>query len=187
MRLQVLAPAKITSMDLRYPIGKFDKSVPVASEAIPDLIGQILSAPSEFRDAVEGLNDEQLDTPYRPEGWTVRQTIHHVADSHMNMYVRYRLALTEIDPVIKTYDEAKWAELVDARTMPVAVSLQLLDAMHHRWAVLLRSMCPADFERTYRHPELGPLRLDTVLALYAWHGHHHTAHITRLRDRFGWS
>jgi len=173
-------------MDLRYPIGPFDFAVPVAPETRPQLIGQIAVAPAGLREAVRGLTVEQLDTPYRPGGWTVRQTVHHVADSHMNAYVRLRLALTEEEPVIKPYDEAKWAELVDARTLPVEISLDLLDNMHHRWVALYNSMSDADFARTFRHPERGVVRQDTNLASYAWHGRHHTAHITGLRQRNGW-
>jgi hypothetical protein len=173
-------------MDLRYPIGRFDVSAPVAVESRPRLIEQIEAAPGGLREAVRGLNEEQLDTPYRPGGWTVRQTVHHVADSHINSYVRLRLALTEDEPVIKPYDEAKWADLADARTLPVEISLDLLDNLHRRWVVLLRSLSDADFARTFRHPEVGLLRLDTNLALYAWHGQHHTAHITALRERNGW-
>jgi hypothetical protein len=173
-------------MDLRYPIGPFDSAALVAPEKRPQLIDQIGAAPAHLREAVRGLNAEQLDTPYRPGGWTVRQTVHHVADSHMNSYVRLRLALTEDEPVIKPYDEAKWAELVDGRTLPVDISLGLLNSLHHRWVVLLRSLSDADFARTFRHPALGVVRLDTNLALYAWHGRHHTAHITGLRQRNGW-
>lgn len=173
-------------MDLRYPIGPFDIAAPVAPETRPQLIDQIAAAPALFGEAVRDLNNGQLDTPYRPGGWTVRQTVHHVADSHMNSYVRLRLALTEEEPVIKPYDEAKWAELADARTLPVEISLALLDSLHHRWVALLKSLPGADFARTFRHPALGLVRLDTNLALYAWHGRHHAAHITGLRQRNGW-
>ncbi|MBZ5626901.1 MAG: bacillithiol transferase BstA [Acidobacteriia bacterium] len=173
-------------MDLRYPIGTFDITCPVAPEARPQLIDQIAVAPARLREAVRGLTAEQLQTPYRPGGWTVRQTVHHVADSHMNSYIRLRLALTEEEPVIKPYDEGKWAELVDARTAPVEVSLELLHSLHHRWVALLQSLSDADFRRTFRHPALGLVRLDANLALYAWHGRHHTAHITGLRERNGW-
>ncbi|HEV3199888.1 MAG TPA: bacillithiol transferase BstA [Bryobacteraceae bacterium] len=173
-------------MDLRYPIGPFDLTTPVAPETRPQLIGQIAVAPAGLREAVRSLNIQQLDTPYRPGGWTVRQTVHHVADSHMNAYVRLRLALTEEAPTIKPYDEAQWAELVDARTLAVEVSLELLDSLHHRWVALLKTLSDADFARTFRHPELGLVRLDTNLALYAWHGRHHAAHITGLRQRNGW-
>ncbi len=139
-----------------------------------------------MRAAIAGLNEEQLDTPYRDGGWTVRQVVHHVADSHMNAYVRFRLALTEQEPVIKPYDEAAWAELADAKDAPPEISLALIDALHDRWTRLLRSMSGADFLRQFRHPELGAVPLEKNLALYAWHGKHHVAHITRLRERMQW-
>jgi uncharacterized damage-inducible protein DinB len=138
-----------------------------------------------MRAAVAELMEQQLDMPYRPGGWTVRQVVHHVPESHMNSYVRFKLALTEGDPVIKPYDEALWAKLADADA-PIEGSLALLDALHRRWVGLLESMKEGDFERTFRHPELGPVRLDQNLALYAWHGKHHVAHIAALRDRMGW-
>jgi hypothetical protein len=172
--------------DPRFPIGRFDRSAPITEEQIPLLIEQIADAPAQVRAAVEGLTDEQLDTRYREGGWTARQVVHHLPDSHMNAYVRFRLALTEEEPIIRTYDEARWAELEDARTAPVEISLTLMDALHDRWVRLLRAMEPADFARTLRHPELGLLRLDTVLGLYAWHGRHHAAHLASLRERMGW-
>ncbi len=172
-------------MDLRYPIGKFERPAPATPGQRKERIDTIAAAPARYREAVEGLSEEQLDTQYRPEGWTVRQVVHHVADSHMNSFIRFRLALTEDDPPVKPYDEAKWALLADAKE-PVEVSLQLIDALHHRWVVMLRAMADADFSRTLRHPELGAIDLDFLLALYAWHSRHHEAHITRLRDRFGW-
>lgn len=173
-------------MDLSYPIGKHDWRTPVTPEMRPPSIAQIAAAPARFREAVQGLDDRQLDTPYRPGGWTVRQVVHHVADSHMNSLIRFRLALTEDAPLVKAYDQVKWAELADSRTAPVAPSLQLLDGLHGRWVALLGSLSDADFGRTFRHSELGPLRLDSALALYAWHGRHHAAHITGLRERMGW-
>jgi uncharacterized damage-inducible protein DinB len=173
-------------MDLSYPIGRFDFSRPVPAEERSRLIGEIEAAPGWFADAVRGLSESQIDTPYRPDGWTVRQLVHHVADSHMTSYTRFRLALTEDAPAVKGYDQAKWAELADARTQPVGASLRILESLHPRWVALLRSMTDADFSRTFRHSELGPVRLDTNLALYAWHGKHHTAHITGLRARMGW-
>jgi uncharacterized damage-inducible protein DinB len=176
----------ILSMDLSYPIGKFDFKAPVAPDSRAQLIEQIAAAPAQFRNAVRNLDDRQLNTPYRPGGWTVRQVIHHVPDSHMNAYIRFRLALTEDSPTIKPYDQTKWAELHDAKTAPVEVSLGLLDGLHQRWALLLGSLSDADFARTFRHPELGVVRLDTNLALYAWHSRHHAAHITGLRERMGW-
>jgi len=172
-------------MDLSYPIGKFDFAKPVAPEERPQLIAEIEAAPAGLREAVRGLSEEQLDTPYRPGGWTVRQVVHHVADSHMNSYIRFRLALTEEEPAVRAYDQGTWAELPDARTGPVEPSLALLAALHTRWVALLRTLSEADFGRRFRHSELGPVRLDTSLALYAWHGRHHAAHITELRRRMG--
>ena len=174
-------------MDLRYPIGPFDWTTRPAPETWPQLIDDIATTPVRMRRAVEGLDDSQLDTPYRPGGWTVRQVVHHVADSHANMYIRLRLALTEEEPTIKPYDEKRWAELPDARDLPVEASLQLLETLHLRWVALLRRMPPADFSRSFRHPEVGLVRLDTTLAGYAWHGRHHAAHITALRNRMGWT
>jgi hypothetical protein len=173
-------------MDLSYPIGKFAAPPTVSAEQRTVWIGEIAAAPERFREAVYGLNDAQLDTRYRPEGWTVRQVIHHVVDSHMNSYVRFRLALTEDFPTIKPYDETKWAELHDARTLPVEISLQLLVTMHRRWVSLLESLSEADFSRSFTHPEDGIVRLDTNIGIYAWHGRHHAAHITGLRERMGW-
>jgi hypothetical protein len=173
-------------MDLSYPIGRFDFQRNVAPAAIPALIEDIAAAPAAFRAAVAGLDDTQLDTPYRPGGWTVRQTVHHVGDSHMNSFIRCRLALTEAEPTIKPYDQATWAELPDMRTVPVEVSLQLIEALHTRWAAMLRALRPADFDRAFRHAELGLMPLSRNIALYAWHGKHHTAHITGLRQRMGW-
>jgi hypothetical protein len=173
-------------MDLRYPIGKFDFQQTVEPGQYAELIAEVAAAPMLYRDAVRGLDDAQLDTPYRREGWTVRQTVHHVADSHMNSYIRLRLALTENEPTIKPYDQRAWAELPDARTAPVELSLQLIDSLHARWVRLLGTLSDADFARTFIHPVVGVMRLDTNLALYAWHGRHHAAHITGLRQRNGW-
>lgn len=173
-------------MDLRYPIGKFQRPESVTAEDRATWLAALADAPARFRNAVRDLDDAQFDTPYRPDGWTVRQVVHHVADSHMNSYIRFRLALTETDPTIKPYDEAQWANLHDAHTMPVEVSLQLLDSLHLRWVTLLQSLAPADFDRTFRHPVLGQMTLSANLALYAWHSRHHEAHITALRSRMGW-
>lgn len=173
-------------MDLAYPIGKFAKPAAVTAEERRGFIAEIAAAPANFRQASEGLDDAQLDTPYRPGGWTVRQVIHHVPDSHMNSYCRFRLALTEDDPLIKPYEEAKWAELPDARTAPVAPSLQLLESLHARWVALLSGLSGEQWACTFRHPELGSVRLDTNLALYAWHSRHHAAQIWNLRQRMGW-
>jgi hypothetical protein len=156
-----------------------------AAEREP-LILAVESAPRELMKVVSGLSEVQLDTPYRPEGWTVRQVVHHLADSHMNVYVRFRLALTEDKPTIKPYHEAAWADLSDARTGPIDVSLTLLSALHSRGVALMRAMTPEQWERAFRHPERGLLRLDQTLAMYAWHGRHHIAHIGRTRERNGW-
>jgi hypothetical protein len=174
-------------MDLSYPIGRFAYAGETTAQERGAYIARIENTPARLRAAVEGLTAAQLDTEYRPAGWTVRQVVHHVPDSHLNSYCRFRLALTEENPAIKGYDEKLWAELTDARTAPVEVSLAFLEALHRRWVLLLRSMSPADFARTFLHSELGLVSLDRNLALYAWHGDHHVAHITSLRARMGWS
>jgi hypothetical protein len=173
-------------MDLRYPIGKYDAKASLTPTERDLAIAQIADLPRSFRDAVAGLSREQFDTAYRPGGWTVRQVVHHVPDSHMNSYVRFKLALTESEPTIKPYDEALWANLADSQETPVEVSLTLLEALHHRWIVLLRSMRTKDFARRLLHPERGAMTLDDMVWLYAWHGRHHVAHITSLREREGW-
>ncbi len=174
--------------DLRYPVGRFSrptKSLSPADRA--RMIDEIAAAPAALRTALRGLDDRKLDTPYRPGGWTVRQVAHHVPDSHMNAYCRFKLALTEDVPTIKPYDEGKWADMTDGRSPLVEESLALVDALHKRWVLLLRDMKPADFERKLNHPEWdAPLSLDSMLALYAWHGRHHVAHVTSLRQREGW-
>jgi uncharacterized damage-inducible protein DinB len=174
------------SDSLRYPIGPFDmESEPGATERL-ELIDQIAETPSKLRAAVKGLSDKQLDTPYRPGGWSVRQVVHHVPDSHLNSYVRFKLALTEEEPTIRPYMEDRWARLEDSRITPLEVSLSLLEALHERWVILLRSLSPEDFQRRFRHPDLGLVSLNKNLALYAWHGRHHIAHITTLGQRMGW-
>lgn len=173
--------------DLRYPIGKASLEAQLGDGQRQEMIGQIEEAPTRLRAAVEGLTAEQLDTPYRPGGWTVRQVVHHVPDSHLNAYVRFKLALTEQEPAIKTYKEALWAELADTREVPVEVSLTLLDSVHRRWVAVLRSLAAADFERTLHHPDHGVLNLNQLLCMYAWHGRHHVAHITMLHEIMGWS
>jgi len=177
----------MTNDDLRYPIGRYQRPDTLSDAERPPLIADIAAAPSALRRAVSGLNDEQLDTPYRKGGWTVRQVVHHLPDSHLNSYVRFKLALTEDAPLICTYEEALWAELPEARTAPVAMSLDLLDSLHARWVAMLRTMDASHFHRTLRHPENGVMTLDQMLALYAWHGKHHTAQITALRTREGWA
>ena len=174
--------------ELRFPVGKFQFSESDWSDSQRSLcIEQIAAAPALLRKAVERLSPTQLATLYRPEGWTVQQVVNHVPDSHMNAYVRFRLALTEEHPLIKPYHENLWAELEDAKNAPPELSLTLLDALHRRWIMLLRSMRPDDFSRTLQHPELGIVSLNRYTALYAWHGRHHTAHITSLREREGWN
>jgi uncharacterized damage-inducible protein DinB len=172
--------------NLQYPIGKFRPQPEWAVAETADNIEAIAQLPTLLRQAVEGLTEEQLDTPYRPGGWTVRQVVHHLADSHINSYNRFRLALTEDRPTIKPYDEKRWAELPDAKSSPVEVSLVLLNALHQRWATLLRSLSPADLQRVFLHPESGENSLAKATALYAWHGRHHLAHITTLREREKW-
>ncbi|MEJ2077430.1 MAG: bacillithiol transferase BstA [Acidobacteriota bacterium] len=172
--------------DLKYPIGKFQQDPAVTAEKRLQWIQSVSELPAQLRQAVENLSDEQLDTPYRPEGWTVRQVVHHVADSHINAYVRYRLALTEEKPTIKTYDQAAWAELADARSAPIDPSLAIISAAHERWTLLLRSLSESEFARPFRYPEEGDINLDVTLQMYVWHGKHHLAHITGLRERNGW-
>jgi hypothetical protein len=177
----------MTERDLRYPVGKFEYEGEPDARQRTAWIGEIAAAPAALRGALAGLRDDQLDTPYRPGGWTVRQVAHHVPESHMNAYIRFKLALTEDTPTIKPYEEARWAELPDVRATPVSVSLDLLDALHRRWVSLLRGMAESDFRRAFHHPETrATMPLGRVLGLYAWHGRHHTAHVTALRGRMGW-
>jgi len=172
--------------DLRFPIGKFQfEGVPNAAQK-QVMLEEIAQTAANLRASVKGLSDAQLDTEYRPGGWTVRQLVHHVPDSHLNAYVRFKLALTEDDPTIKTYAEARWAELPDSKATPIEVSLTLLDSLHDRWVRLLKSLTEEDWKRTFRHPDLGPMTLEKTLALYAWHGKHHVAHVTELRKRMLW-
>ena len=172
--------------DLSYPIGKFHYETPLTKTQRNAALDTIAGVPAKLREAVRGLSPAQLDTPYRPDGWTVRQVVHHVPDSHMNAFIRTKLALTEDEPTIKPYDEKRWADLVDARLTPIETSLVLLEAVHERWNHLLRAMTDSDFARAFRHPEHGLRTLDWMTALYAWHGPHHVAHITALRERNGW-
>lgn len=177
----------IATPDLRYPVGRFVRPASLSPEQRTAAIADIADAPAHLRAIVSGLTDEQLDTPYRPGGWSVRQVVHHLPDSHMNAYTRFKLALTEDVPTIKPYDEAKWAELEDAKSKLVEHSLQLLDGLHARWVFMLERMQPSDFERKLNHPEWdAPLSLDSMLALYSWHGKHHVAQIAALRERSGW-
>jgi hypothetical protein len=172
--------------DLRYPIGRYRAPNDITDSNLEEWIGELAALPENLREAVTGLSESQLDTPYRPGGWTVRQVVHHVPDSHMNSYVRFRLALTEENPTIKPYEEARWAELSDARHAPIEPSLELLVGLHYRFTTLLRSLTPEQFGRTFRHPELGEVSLDWTVGMYAWHSRHHVAHIKNLRLREGW-
>lgn len=174
--------------DLRYPVGKFEPrlATPVSAAERRALIEQIAAAPRLLAAEVAGLSDRQLDMPYRPGGWTVRQVVHHVPDSHMNAYIRCKLAVTEERPPVKTYKEALWAEQPEARTAPIQMSLVLLESLHERWVSWLRSIEESAFARTAVHPDWGVMRVDDFLQLYAWHGRHHTAHIQGLKRREGW-
>jgi uncharacterized damage-inducible protein DinB len=171
--------------DLRFPIGKFHRINTLSDAERAELIAVIAQAPARMREAVNGLSDAQLDTPYRPGGWTVRQVAHHLPDSHMNALMRMKMALTENEPTIKTYEEAEWAKLADANA-PIEPSLALLESLHTRWVVLLRSLGASEWARKYVHPQMGPMTIEQTLALYAWHGRHHVAHVTSLREREGW-
>lgn len=173
------------TVDLRYPVGRFDPSAAVDPSLRAPAIEDIAQLPARMREAVAGLSDAQLDTPYRPGGWTVRQVVHHVVDSHMNGLIRTKLALSEDLPTIKPYDENAWSTHPDMR-LPAAVSLGVLDGLHLRWATVWRALQPADFARQFVHPEIGTMSLDTQLQSYAWHSKHHVAHITALRQREGW-
>ena len=172
--------------DPRYPIGRF---VPDA-EPTPATRGRhietVMSLPPRMRQGIRGLNETQLNAPYREGGWTVKQVVHHVSDSHLNAYIRFKWALTEENPTIKPYDETSWAALKDSVLTPVEISLDLLESLHARWTVLLRSMKAEDFQRKFVHPDSGPHDVDWLLGLYSWHGNHHLAHITSLRERMGW-
>ena len=173
-------------MTFAFPSASSSASPQIDAATRAALIAQIADAPARLAAAVKGLTDAQLDTPYRPDGWTVRQVAHHVADSHMNAYIRCKLAVTEDNPPVKTYNEAAWAEQADALRMPVAPTLDLVRLLHERWVLWLRSLDVSVFSRTAQHPDNGPMRVDDFLQLYAWHGRHHTAHITELRKRMGW-
>jgi len=172
--------------DPQYPVGKFVYTTPPTEEQRQQMIAEIEQTPARLRAAVQGLSPKQLDTPYRDGGWTVRQVVHHVPESHMNAYMRFKLALTEDEPTIKPYDQDRWAELPDVKSTPIEVSLSLLDSLHDRWVHTLRAMQREEWKRTFRHPELGIVPLEKNLALYSWHGRHHVAHITELRKRMGW-
>ncbi len=172
--------------DLRYPIGKFTFDGSSTEADRQKFIDDIEQTPAKLGAAVQGLSQEKLNTPYRPGGWTVRQVVHHLPDSHLNSYVRFKLALTEDEPTIKPYYEDRWAELQEAKTAPIEVSLVLLDSLHKRWVLMLCSMKSEDWKRSFRHPDLGVVSLEKNVALYSWHGRHHVGHITLLRERMGW-
>ena len=172
--------------DPRYPVGTFQRRDVLTPEQRAQCIKEIAAVPRAMRDAVAGLTPEQLETPYREGGWTLREVVHHVPESHMNSYMRFKFALTEETPTVKPYDEALWAKTPEVRDTPIETSLMLLEALHDRWVRLLRSMSADDFQRTLNHPENGLMTLDAMLALYAWHGRHHVAHITTTRQRNGW-
>lgn len=176
-----------TTEDLRYPIGKFQPAeVAMTDEERRELINQIAETPQKLRAAVAGLNEQQLDTPYRPEGWTLRQVVHHLLDSNISAFMRFRFTLTEDQPTIQPYDQVKWAQLPDSGTAPIEMSITAMDGLHRRFAFMLRAMTPEQWLRMYRHPERGLMSLNTALRMYAWHGRHHVAHITQLRKRMGW-
>ena len=177
----------MTEYHLRYPVGDFASvGRTLTAEERSDLIDRIDAHPARMRAAVDDLSDDQLDTPYRDGGWTVRQVLHHVVDSHLNSYVRFKLAVTEDNPTICTYEEKAWAELPDAKTAPVTGSLDLLEALHRRWVMFLRALEPDQCARTLTHPEAGVMTIDVLLEIYGWHVSHHEAHITSLRERRGW-
>jgi uncharacterized damage-inducible protein DinB len=172
--------------DPRYPIGKFSYEGPPSEQQKNKFLDDIEQTPARLKAAVQGLSEQQLDTPYREGGWTVRQLVHHVPDSHLNSYIRFKLALTEEEPTIRPYMEDRWAELPEARTAPIALSLALLENLHQRWMLMMRAIPAPDWKRTFRHPEIGPMTLEKNLALYAWHGKHHVAHVSELRKAKGW-
>jgi hypothetical protein len=172
--------------DPRYPVGKFTYAGPPDEAQRNQFINDIEKAPAALRAAIQGLSPKQMETPYRDGGWTVCQVVHHVPESHMNAYIRFKLGLTEDNPTIKPYLEDRWAGTADVQSTPPEVSLALLDSLHDRWVRLLRSLKPEEWKRQFSHPEMGPMPLEKNLALYSWHGRHHVAHVTELRKRMGW-
>ena len=172
--------------DPRYPIGKFNYEGAPNEQQRQKLIEDIAQTPAALRAAVKGLSPEQIETPYREGGWTVRQVVHHVPESHMNAYIRFKLALTEDEPTIKPYEEDRWAKLPDVQITPLEVSLSLMELLHDRWVRVLKAIKPEEWKRTFKHPELGVVSLEKNLCLYSWHGRHHVAHITELRKRMNW-
>ena len=176
-----MTPPEQSCPDPRYPIGRYQPPAVITAEHRAEWIAELQALPGHLTDVISGLTEQQLNTPYRPGGWTVRQVVHHIADSHLNSYTRFRLALTEDSPVIKPYGESLWAELWDAKEAPVAPSLALIEGLHARWTLLLSRLSETDFARTFKHPDIGEVRLDWTLGLYAWHSRHHVAHITALQ------
>ena len=172
--------------DLQYPVGKFERQANYTALEIQESIEVLEKLPQQMRTSVAGLSAEQLETSYREGGWSLRQVVHHVPDSHINSFVRFKLALTEENPTIKPYDEAAWAELSDSRDTPIQTSLDLLEALHERWVIVLRAIKPEDWRRTFNHPQNGAMTLEYAVALYAWHSRHHLGHITQTRARMGW-
>jgi hypothetical protein len=172
--------------DLRFPIGRFSAPASSMAGVRAAHIQTLRLLPERLRAATDGLNDTQLDTTYREDGWTLRQVVHHLADSHANAYIRFKLALTEEWPIVKTYDEAAWANLSDSRWLPIGSSMALITALHERWVELLDALSDDDFRKGFTHPEHGQVNLAKALAMYDWHSRHHTAHITSLRGRKGW-
>lgn len=174
------------NIDLAYPMGRFRMPEAVSDAEREAFVGLIEGTPQALREALQGLDEAQLDTPYRPGGWTIRQVVHHLPDSHMNAYIRFKLALTEEQPTILPYDEALWAQTPEARSGPIDLSVDLLASLHARWIAAIRPLPASAFDRSFRHPDLGVMSLNQQLALYAWHGPHHVAHITALIERSGW-
>lgn len=172
---------------LKYPIGKFEKPENITEEILDKYIGDIESLPKRLKEEVDGLSNDQLDTPYRLGGWTIRQVVNHCADSHMNSLIRFKLTLTEDKPVIKPYFEDRWAELADSKNMPIEPAIKMIEGLHERWVILLKSLTQEELGRTYIHPEQGrKIRLDVTIGLYAWHCNHHLAHITGLKKSKNW-
>jgi uncharacterized damage-inducible protein DinB len=172
--------------DLRYPIGPYESRDKLTPAERREMIDQIAAAPRHLRNAAQGLDERQLDTPYREGGWTVRQVVHHVPDSHLNAYIRLKLALTEHEPLIKPYEQSAWAMLPDSVQVPIETSLVLLEKVHERFVTILRAMSEEQFARRFTHPDHGLMTLDWLVAMYAWHGRHHVGHITSLRERRSW-